>query len=142
VNVAHFFRKIKEHTVAVTIRYIVKDVQEALDFYVHNLGFDVVMHPGKGFALLSRGQLHLALSGVEGEGGGSQATETGVRPQPGGWNRFQIEVEDLSSTVKRLKEQGVTFHNKVVTGKGGMQMLLKDPSGNLIELFEPHKEPR
>lgn len=124
----------------VTIRYIVNDVQEALDFYVHNLGFDVVMHPGKGFALLSRDQLHLALSGVEGEGGGSQVSETGDRPQPGGWNRFQIEVDDLSGTVKRLKEQGTTFHNKVVAGKGGMQMLLKDPSGNLIELFEPHKE--
>ncbi len=125
---------------AVTIRYIVNDVQEALDFYVHNLGFEVIMHPGKGFALLSRGQLHLALSGVVGEGGGSQASGTGDRPQPGGWNRFQIEVEDLSSTVQRLKQQGASFRNEIVHGQGGMQILLEDPSGNLIELFEAHKE--
>ena len=124
---------------AVTIRYIVEDVQAALDFYVHNLGFEVVMHPGKGFALLSRGPLNLALSGVEGEGGGSQATESGDRPQPGGWNRFQIEVEDLSATVEHLREQGASFRNEIVQGKGGRQILLEDPSGNLIELFEAFK---
>ena len=124
----------------VTIRYIVNDVQEAFDFYVQNLGFEVVMPPGKGFALLSHGQLHLALSGVVGEGGGSQASGTGGRPQPGGWNRFQLEVEDLSSTVQRLKQQGASFRNEIVHGKGGRQILLEDPSGNLIELFEAHKE--
>jgi catechol 2,3-dioxygenase-like lactoylglutathione lyase family enzyme len=124
---------------AVTIRYIVNEVQEAVDFYVHHLGFEVIMHPGKGFALLSRGQLHLALSGVAGEGGGSQASGTGDRPQPGGWNRFQLEIEDLSGTVQRLKQQGASFRNELVQGQGGRQILLEDPSGNLIELFEAYK---
>lgn len=124
---------------AVTVRYIVSDVQEALEFYVHALGFDVVMHPGKGFALLSRGQLHLALSAVGGSGGGSQASGTSGSPQPGGWNRFQIEVEDLSHIVEQLKRQGASFRSEIIHGNGGKQILLEDPSGNPIELFEPYQ---
>lgn len=122
----------------VTVRYIVSDVQEALDFYVHALGFDVNMHPGKGFALLSRGQLHLALSAVDGSGGGSQVSKPGSSPRPGGWNRFQIEVEDLSHIVQQLKQQGASFRSDIVHGNGGKQILLEDPSGNPIEIFEPH----
>lgn len=125
---------------AITVRYIVSDVEEALDFYVHALGFEVVMHPGKGFALLSRGQLHLALSAVGGSGGGSQAGGPGGFPQPGGWNRFQIEVEDLFHTVKQLKQQGTGFRSEIVHGNGGKQILIEDPSGNPIEIFESHQK--
>jgi catechol 2,3-dioxygenase-like lactoylglutathione lyase family enzyme len=124
---------------AVTIRYIVNDVQEALDFYVQHLGFEVVMHPGKGFALLSREQLHLGLSGVGGDGGGSQGSGPDDQPQPGGWNRFQIKVNDLDETVRRLKSEGATFRNELVEGKGGKQILLEDPSKNLVELFEAYE---
>jgi catechol 2,3-dioxygenase-like lactoylglutathione lyase family enzyme len=124
----------------ITIRYIVSDVQAALDFYVDNLEFEVIMHPGKGFALLSRGQLNLALSAVEGSGGGSQASGKNGRPQPGGWNRFQIEVEDLSHHVDILRQKGANFRSDIVEGRGGRQILLEDPSGNLIELFEPLRE--
>lgn len=123
----------------VTVRYIVSDVQEAIEFYVHALDFDVVMHPGEGFALLSRGQLRLALSAVGGSGGGSQARGSSGSPQPGGWNRFQIKVDDLSHTVARLKRRGATFRSEIVQGNGGQQILLEDPSGNPIEVFEPYQ---
>ncbi|HEV8340100.1 MAG TPA: VOC family protein [bacterium] len=120
----------------VNVRYLVDDVATAVDFYTKQLGFQVQMHPGPGFAALERGDLRLLLN-APGAGGAGQAMPDGRRPEPGGWNRFQIEVEDLDATVKRLKQQGAIFRNEVVTGQGGKQVLLEDPAGNVIELFEP-----
>lgn len=119
----------------VSVRYLVDDVDAAIDFYVQRLGFQVQMRPGPGFAALERGNLRLLLN-APGSGGAGQPTPRGL-PAPGGWNRFQLEVEDLAGTVETLKAQGANFRNETVIGKGGKQILLEDPAGNLIELFEP-----
>jgi len=124
----------------VQVRYIVNDVDEAIAFYCKYLGFKEVMHPAPMFAMLTRGDLRLVLSAPGGPGspgGGSQPMPDGTRPQPGGWNRFAIEESDLDAKVKALREAGARFRNDIVTGVGGKQILLEDPSGNLIELFEP-----
>jgi catechol 2,3-dioxygenase-like lactoylglutathione lyase family enzyme len=121
----------------VSVRYIVNDVDEAISFYCQRLGFEEVMHPAPTFAMLSRGDLRLALTGTGGGPGGGQAMPDGTVPQPGGWNRFTVEVSDISSTVEELRGNGARFRNDIVTGVGGKQILLEDPSGNLIELFEP-----
>lgn len=122
----------------VSVRYIVSDVDAAITFYCENLGFTEVMHPAPGFAMLSRGDLRLVLSAPGGgPGGGGQAMPDGTVPQPGGWNRFCVEVTDLAGTVGRLRGNGVRFRNKIVTGIGGKQVLIEDPSGNPVELFEP-----
>jgi catechol 2,3-dioxygenase-like lactoylglutathione lyase family enzyme len=119
----------------VSIRYIVKNVDEAVKFYTEYLDFIVKMHPAPGFAALERGNLLLLLN-APGAGGTGKPMPDGTMPQPGGWNRFQIEVRDLALTVKKLNEEGVSFRNEIVEGNGGRQILLEDPSGNLIELFE------
>jgi catechol 2,3-dioxygenase-like lactoylglutathione lyase family enzyme len=121
----------------VQVRYIVDDVEAAIAFYTGQLGFVLVMHPAPAFAMLSRGDLRLALSAPNGAGGGGQAMPDGTRPQPGGWNRFAIEVEDLETAVAELRRAGVRFRNEIVTGVGGKQILLEDPCGNPIELFQP-----
>jgi catechol 2,3-dioxygenase-like lactoylglutathione lyase family enzyme len=121
----------------VSVRYIVNDVDAAIAFYTRHLGFDEVMHPAPTFAMLSRGDLRLVLSAPSGAGGGGQAMPDGTRPEPGGWNRFTLEVSDLAATVDVLQKAGVHFRNQIVTGVGGKQILLDDPSGNPIELFEP-----
>jgi catechol 2,3-dioxygenase-like lactoylglutathione lyase family enzyme len=121
----------------VSVRYIVNDVEAAIPFYTENLGFRVDMHPGPGFAALSRGDLRLLLSRVGGSGGAAQAMPDGRRPAPGGWNRIQVEVDDLVGVVDRLRKADARFRNEIVTGNGGKQILLEDPSGNPIELFEP-----
>jgi catechol 2,3-dioxygenase-like lactoylglutathione lyase family enzyme len=121
----------------VSVRYIVNDVDAAVHFYTTHLGFEVAMRPGPGFAALSRGDLRLLLSGVGGPGGAAQAMPDGRRPEPGGWNRIQIEVEDLAATVATLKQAGARFRNEIITGMGGQQILLEDPAGNPIELFQP-----
>ncbi len=121
----------------VSVRYIVDDVDEAIAFYCERLGFEEVMHPAPTFAMLTRGDLRLVLSATGGGPGGGQAMPDGSMPQPGGWNRFTIEVSDLSSTVQELRSKGARFRNDIVTGVGGKQILLEDPSGNPIELFEP-----
>jgi catechol 2,3-dioxygenase-like lactoylglutathione lyase family enzyme len=121
----------------VSVRYIVDDVQGAVDFYVERLGFEVAMRPGPGFAMLSLGDLRLLLNAPGGGGGAGQAMPDGRRPEPGGWNRFQIEVDDLRGTVDKLRAAGVAFRSDVIEGRGGAQALLDDPAGNPIELFQP-----
>ena len=121
----------------VSIRYIVSDVDVAIPFYVDMLGFKVDMHPAPGFASLSKGDLRLLLN-RPGAGGAGQAMNDGQVPAPGGWNRFQIEVEDLAATVEKLKQAGCTFRCDIIVGNGGKQILVNDPSGNPIELFQPN----
>jgi catechol 2,3-dioxygenase-like lactoylglutathione lyase family enzyme len=121
----------------VSVRYIVDDVDEAIAFYTRQLGFHEAMHPAPSFAMLTLGDLRLLLSQPSGAGGGGQAMPDGTRPTPGGWNRFTLEVSDLSGTVDRLRSGGARFRNDIITGVGGKQILLEDPSGNPIELFEP-----
>jgi catechol 2,3-dioxygenase-like lactoylglutathione lyase family enzyme len=122
----------------VQVRYIVHDVDAAIAFYTQHLGFEEVMHPGPSFAMLVRGDLRLVLSvpGGQNTGGGS-ALPDGRRPEPGGWNRFAVQVEDVEGMVERLRAAGVSFRSGVIAGTGGKQALVEDPSGNPIELFEP-----
>jgi catechol 2,3-dioxygenase-like lactoylglutathione lyase family enzyme len=119
-----------------SFRYIVNDVDKAIDFYTRLLGFKLVMHPAPPFAEISLGDMHIYLS-QPGAGGGGAAMASGEQPKPGGWNRIHLPVADLGETVARLKAAGATFRNDIVTGIGGRQILLEDPSGNLVELFEP-----
>jgi catechol 2,3-dioxygenase-like lactoylglutathione lyase family enzyme len=121
----------------VSVRYIVNDVDESIAFYCGHLGFEEVMHPAPAFAMLTRGDLRLVLSAPGGGPGGGQAMPDGTMPQPGGWNRFSIEVDDLEATVAALRAAGAQFRNDIVAGVGGKQILLDDPSGNPIELFQP-----
>jgi catechol 2,3-dioxygenase-like lactoylglutathione lyase family enzyme len=127
----------EELMATVSVRYIVNDVDRAIDFYCDQLGFHEDMHPAPTFAMLSRGDLRLVLSAPGGVPGGGQAMPDGTLPKPGGWNRFSLEVSGLGELVKRLRSQGAHFRNDIVTGVGGRQILLEDPSGNPIELFEP-----
>jgi len=121
----------------VQVRYIVNDVDAAIAFYCQNLGFTEVMHPAPAFAMLMRGDLRLVLSAPNPAGGGGQPMPDGRNQEPGGWNRFVIEVSDLDATVETLREAGARFRNDIVTGVGGKQILLEDPSGNPVELFQP-----
>jgi catechol 2,3-dioxygenase-like lactoylglutathione lyase family enzyme len=123
----------------VSVRYIVRDVDAAIAFY-ERLGFREDMHPAPTFAMLSRDDLRLLLS-APGPGGGCQATPDGRVPEPGGWNRFQLEVSNLDVTVETLRAQGASFRNEIVEGIGGRQILVEDPSGNPVELFQPHSSP-
>jgi catechol 2,3-dioxygenase-like lactoylglutathione lyase family enzyme len=126
----------------VSVRYIVNDVEAAVAFYTRHLGFQVEMKPGPGFAMLSRGDLRLLLSLPGGGGGAGERMPDGRVPEPGGWNRIQLEVRDLQSVVDSLRKAGGRFRNEIVTGRGGRQILLDDPAGNCIELFEPSTEGR
>jgi catechol 2,3-dioxygenase-like lactoylglutathione lyase family enzyme len=121
----------------VSVRYIVHDVDSAIAFYCEHLGFQEVMHPAPTFAMLSRGDLRLVLSAPGGGPGGGQAMPDGSMPEPGGWNRFSLEVSDLAALVETLARAGAHFRNDIVVGVGGRQIILDDPSGNPIELFEP-----
>ena len=121
---------------SVRVRYIVSDVDAALAFYTDLLGFQIDMHPGPGFAMVSRGNLQLLLN-RPGAGGAGQAMPDGQAPAPGGWNRIQLEVEDLTATVEQLKQAGARFRNEIVVGNGGKQILIEDPARNPIELFQP-----
>lgn len=121
----------------VQVRYIVNDVDAAIEFYCRHLGFTEVMHPAPPFAMLSRGDLRLVLSAPNPMGGGGQAMPDGTVPAPGGWNRFAIEVDELDALVGKLKAAGVHFRNDIVKGVGGNQILAEDPSGNPVELFQP-----
>jgi catechol 2,3-dioxygenase-like lactoylglutathione lyase family enzyme len=124
----------------VSVRYIVDDVDDAIAFYCRHLEFELQMHPDPAFAMLTRGDLRLVLVspvGPDHRGGGSRPMPDGTKQAPGGWNRFMLEVADLAATVDALREQGVQFRNEIVTGVGGAQVIVNDPSGNPIELFEP-----
>ena len=121
----------------VSVRYIVDDVDAAISFYCQLLGFHEVMHPAPSFAMLTRADLRLVLTAPGGGHGGGQAMPDGRLPEPGGWNRFQLEISDIDAMVERLREAGVQFRNDIVAGVGGKQILLDDPSGNPVELFEP-----
>jgi len=121
---------------SVSVRYIVNDVDAAISFYTEMLGFKVDIHPAASFAIISKDECRLMLSRPGGSGGGGQAMADGEVPTPGGWNRIQIAVEDLPGTVTRLKNAGARFRNEIVVGIGAKQILLQDPSGILIELFE------
>ena len=120
-----------------SVRYIVTDVGASITFYTEMLGFKVVMHPAPEFAWLSRGNFRLLLSKPSGAGGGGQTMADGSKPTPGGWNRFQLEVSDLEALVSALKSKSATFRNEIVNGVVGKQIILQDPSGNFIELFQP-----
>lgn len=127
-------RRMSASTEPVSIRYLVTDVDAAIAFYREHLGFHVDMHPAPGFAALSRGGLRLLLN-APGAGGAGRAG--GAAPSPGGWNRFQVTVDDLAATVTRLRADGVQFRGDAIEGNGGSQILVEDPSGNPIELFQP-----
>ena len=123
----------------VRVRYIVDDVDAAIGFYTEQLGFKVDMHPAPGFAALSRGDLQVLFNRPGGGGGAGQSMPDGQVPSPGGWNRIQLEVEDLEATVETLRSAGARFRNEIVTGNGGKQILVEDPAGNPIELFQPFR---
>ncbi|HVF00064.1 MAG TPA: VOC family protein [Rubrobacteraceae bacterium] len=123
----------------VSVRYIVDDVEEAIAFYTGRLGFNVELNPAPGFAVLSRGDLRLLLN-EPGAGGAGQPMPDGREPEPGGWNRIQLEVDDLDGEVGAIRDAGARFRNEIVEGRGGKQILLEDPSGNPIELFEPPRD--
>jgi predicted enzyme related to lactoylglutathione lyase len=122
----------------VNVRYIVDDVEKSMAFYKDNLDFKIEMHPAPGYALLSKGNLRLMLN-QPGAGGAGQKMSDGTEPKAGGFNRIQFPVDDLESFYKKLKNKGLEFRNEIVIGNGGKQVLLKDPSGNLIELFESNR---
>jgi catechol 2,3-dioxygenase-like lactoylglutathione lyase family enzyme len=119
----------------VSVRYLVDDVQAALDFYTEHFGFSVLTAFPPAFADVQRGNLRVLLSGPQSSAARPMAD--GAQPVPGGWNRIHLIVDDLEKEIDRLKAEGVPFRNDVVTGPGGAQVLVCDPAGNLIELFQP-----
>ena len=123
----------------ISVRYIVDDVDAAVDFYTSQLQFEVSMRPGPGFAMLRRGGLRLLLNSPGGGGGAGQTLADGSRPEPGGWNRFQLQVDDLDDAVETMRKADVDFRGDVITGRGGRQALIVDPAGNLVELFQPYE---
>lgn len=121
----------------VSVRYIVNNIDEAISFYTDKLGFTLKMHPAPTFAMLDKGDLRLLLSAPSEQGGGGQILTDGRKPEPGGWNRISLQVSNLNSRVESLRKNGVRFRTDIIYGIGGNQVLLEDPSGNPIELFEP-----
>lgn len=119
----------------VSVRYMVDDVDAAIAFYTEHLGFTVRMSAAPAFADVARGNLRLLLSGPESSAG--RPMPDGTKPGPGGWNRIHLVVDDIASEVARLRDAGVRFRNDIVVGPGGQQILLEDPSGNVVELFQP-----
>ena len=117
------------------VRYLVDDVEAAIAFYTEHLGFGLEQQMGHAFAIVSRGDLTLWLAGPQSSA--ARPMPDGRRPEPGGWNRLVVEVDDLAARVDELKQAGLSFRNEIVTGPGGKQILLVDASGNPVELFEP-----
>ncbi|MDA4131769.1 MAG: VOC family protein [Thaumarchaeota archaeon] len=122
---------------SVQVRYIVNDVDASIKFYCRHLGFREVMHPSPAFAMLERGDLRLVLSKPNPDAGGGQVMADGTQQEPGGWNRFSVEVKDIEITVAALRQAGAYFRSGIVKGVGGKQIIIDDPSGNPVELFEP-----
>ena len=121
----------------VNVRYMVDDVKASIDWYTSNLGFELLSSAAPAFADVARGPLRLLLSGEKSSAG--RPMPDGARPAPGGWNRFELVVDDIEAEVDKLRSSGLKFRNEIVRGPGGAQILLEDPSGNVIELFEPKK---
>ena len=119
----------------VSVRYMVDDVQTAIDFYTTHFGFEVLSSAAPAFADVARGNLRLLLSGPASSAG--RPMPDGTKPEPGGWNRIHLIVDDIASEVDRLRSAGLTFRNDIVSGPGGQQILIEDPAGNPIELFQP-----
>jgi catechol 2,3-dioxygenase-like lactoylglutathione lyase family enzyme len=119
----------------VHVRYMVDDVEEAIEFYTEHLGFTLRMSAAPAFADVVRGKLRLLLSGPISSAGRSMPD--GTRPVPGGWNRIHLLVDDIAAEVDRLRAAGLTFRNDIIRGPGGQQILLEDPCGNVVELFQP-----
>jgi catechol 2,3-dioxygenase-like lactoylglutathione lyase family enzyme len=119
----------------VSVRYMVDDVDDAITYYTKFLDFELITHPGPPFADVKRGNLRLLLSGPQSSAG--RPLPDGTKPGPGGWNRIHLIVDDLDTEVTRLRNAGAQFRNDIVEGPGGKQILLQDPSGNVIELFQP-----
>lgn len=124
----------------VQVRYIVNDVAESIRFYVDHLGFKLDMNPNPHFAMLSLGDMRLVISPPGNMPGGGQAMPDGTKPAPGGWNRFGVQITDLPGKIEQLKKAGAKFRNEMVKGTGVNQIILEDPSGNPIELFEATME--
>lgn len=118
-----------------TLRYLVHDVGTSIEFYTKHLGFELVEQMGPAFAIVSKGDLNLWLSGPQTSA--ARPMPDGRKPEPGGWNRFVIEVHDIETLVTTMKHAGISFRNDIITGPGGKQILAEDPSGNPIEIFEP-----
>ena len=123
------------HDETVNVRYMVSDVAESVDFYTRHLGFSVLTNMAPPFADVRRGNLRLLLSGPKSSAG--RPMPDGRTPEPGGWNRIHLIVEDIEAEVAQLREAGVPFRNDIVVGPGGSQILIEDPSGNVVELFQP-----
>jgi catechol 2,3-dioxygenase-like lactoylglutathione lyase family enzyme len=121
----------------ISVRYIVDDVDAAVDFYTSVFQFEVAMRPAPGFAMLNRGELRLLLNSP-GAGGAGQTLADGSRPEPGGWNRFQLQVDDLDEAVAEMRKVGADLRIDVIDGRGGRQALVPDPAGNLVEVFQPY----
>ena len=119
----------------VNVRYMVDDVQAAIDFYTGHLGFELRFSAAPAFADITRGNLRLLLAGPKSSAG--RPMPDGRTPEPGGWNRIHFIVDDIEAEVARLRAEGVSFRNEIVTGPGGTQILAEDPSGNVVELFQP-----
>jgi catechol 2,3-dioxygenase-like lactoylglutathione lyase family enzyme len=119
------------------VRYLVRDVPEAVTFYTQTLGFKIVREHGAAMAIVEKGDLHLWLAGPTASA--ARPMPDGRRPEPGGWSRFVLSVDNLDDAVAGLRKHGVTLRNEIVTGPGGRQILCEDPSGNPIELFEPKR---
>jgi catechol 2,3-dioxygenase-like lactoylglutathione lyase family enzyme len=136
-NANHNFKSENMKTDQVNVRYMVEDVDKSIEFYTKYLGFKLGTNSAPAFADVTRENLRLLLSGKKSSAG--RAMPDGTIPAPGGWNRIELVVDDLASEVAKLKSQGLHFRNDIVTGPGGSQILLIDPSGNFIELFEPKR---
>lgn len=118
-----------------SVRYLVNDVDSSVQFYTENLGFELKQQFGPAMAILSKGDLTLWLAGPMSSA--AQPMPNGERPKPGGWNRFVFQVEDIKDLVSGMKSKGIKFRNEILKGPGGSQILCEDPSGNVIELFQP-----
>jgi catechol 2,3-dioxygenase-like lactoylglutathione lyase family enzyme len=126
-------------TESIRVRYLIDDVRAAIEFYTGHLGFAVALDASPAFAAVSRGPVQLLLSGPASSA--ARPMPDGTKPVPGGWNRLQLVVDDIHDTVARLRADGVPFRNDVLSGPGGQQVLVEDPSGNVVELFQPARDP-